>query len=59
MELQKHNFVEQLMQLLQDEKPVLYKMANPTELQITWYLKRSAKVIIDNWDKYTSTQVTT
>ena len=46
------------MQLLQDEKPVLYKMANPTELQITWYLKRSAKVIIDNWDKYTSTQVT-
>lgn len=46
-ELQKHTFVNMLMNQLRDMKPLLYKMVQPTELQITCFLKSSSKLIKD------------
>lgn len=35
------------MQFMKNEKPVLYKMVKPTELQITCFLKQNSKGIKD------------
>jgi hypothetical protein len=58
-EIQKHPLVEQLMQFMKDEKPVLYKMVKPTELQITCFLKQNSKGIKDELIRANQTPRTT
>lgn len=44
-ELAKDKLADQLMSRMREEKPLLYKMVQPSELQITCFLKANAKVI--------------
>lgn len=44
-ELTKQGFVDTLMSQMREQKPHLYKQAQPTELQITCFLKSNAKLV--------------
>jgi hypothetical protein len=46
-EVQKHTFVESVMEKMRELKPILYQKVQPTELQITCFLKGNAKVAKD------------
>jgi hypothetical protein len=44
-ELAKETLADQLMARMREEKPLLYRVVQPSELQITCFLKSNAKVI--------------
>lgn len=46
-EIQKPNLVGSLLAELREKKPMLYRVVEPTELQITFFLKSNAKKIKD------------